>query len=193
MQSSWAIGYGAAALVNLLVLPVWGWRGVFFVGVVPALFTIWIQRRVEEPHIWQSAQAASGSSRGRLSGLFAPGLAGLTLIVTLMNACALFGWWGLNGWVPAYLRLSPAEGGIGLASSTMSLFVIAMQVGMWFGYVSFGFVADAFGRRRSYVTYLLVASVLIPAYGMIREPALLLVLGPFAAFFGTGYFSGFGA
>jgi nitrate/nitrite transporter NarK len=33
VQSSWAIGYGLAALVNLLVMPVWGWRGVFFVGV----------------------------------------------------------------------------------------------------------------------------------------------------------------
>ena len=39
VQSSWAIGYGLAALVNLLVMPIWGWRGVFFVGVLPALFT----------------------------------------------------------------------------------------------------------------------------------------------------------
>ena len=43
VQSSWAIGYGLAALVNLIVLPLWGWRGVFFVGVLPALFTMWIR------------------------------------------------------------------------------------------------------------------------------------------------------
>jgi MFS family permease len=110
-----------------------------------------------------------------------------------MNACTLFGWWGLNGWVPAYLRLSPAQGGIGLSSSTMSLFVIAMQVGMWFGYVSFGFIADAVGRKRTYVAYLLMAAVLIPLYGVLRIPLLLLILGPFVAFFGTGYYSGFGA
>ena len=190
VQSSWAIGYGAAALVNLLVLPRWGWRGVFFVGVLPALFTIWVQRRVEEPRIWQ---AASRSDRGRLGALFAPGVARVTAVVTLMNACTLFGWWGLNGWVPAYLRLSPAQGGIGLTSSTMSLFVIAMQVGMWFGYVSFGFIADAIGRKRAYVAYVLIAAVLIPLYGVLRAPLLLLLLGPFVAFFGTGYYSGFGA
>jgi MFS family permease len=190
VQSSWAIGYAAAALVNLLVLPVWGWRGVFFVGVLPALFTIWIRSGVEEPQVWRSTARAD---RGRLSAIFAPGVVRLTLLLTLMNACTLFGWWGLNGWVPAYLRLSPAEGGIGLDSSTMSWFVIAMQVGMWFGYVSFGFIADSIGRKRTYVIYVLLASLLLPIYGQVREPALLLALGPLVAFFGTGYFSGFGA
>lgn len=190
VQSAWAIGYGLAALVNLLVMPIWGWRGVFFVGVLPALFTIWIRRRVEEPAIWhQTSQAA----RGRIGLLFAPGVAKTTMFITLMNACTLFGWWGLNSWVPAYLSFTPAQGGIGLSSSTMSLFVIAMQTGMWLGYVSFGYFADAIGRKRAYVIFVLVASVLLPLYGYLREPAILLVLGPLVAFFGTGYYSGFGA
>src|SRR5438552_17921383 len=55
VQSAWAIGYGLAALVNLVVMPIWGWRGVFFVGVLPALLTVWIQRRVEEPQIWRDS------------------------------------------------------------------------------------------------------------------------------------------
>jgi MFS family permease len=68
-----------------------------------------------------------------------------------------------------------------------------MQAGMWFGYVTFGFMADAYGRKRTYVTYLLVAAVLLPIYGIVRVPIALLLLGPFVAFFGTGYFSGLGA
>jgi MFS family permease len=67
-----------------------------------------------------------------------------------------------------------------------------MQVGMWFGYVTFGFIADALGRKRSYVLYLVAAAVLLPLYGIVRNPLVLLALGPFVAFFGTGYFSGFG-
>jgi dipeptide/tripeptide permease len=39
----------------------------------------------------------------------------------------------------------------------------------------------------------LAASILLPLYGFLRQPALLLALGPFVAFFGTGYYSGFGA
>lgn len=190
VQSAWAIGYGLAALVNLIVMPIWGWRGVFFVGVVPALFTIWIRRRVEEPKIWHQTAAAD---RGRIGALFAPGVARLTIFITLMNACTLFGWWGLNSWVPAYLNLPPSRGGIGLSSSTMSLFVIAMQAGMWLGYVSFGYLADAIGRKRAYVLFVIAASVLLPTYGFLRTPAVLLLLGPLVAFFGTGYYSGFGA
>jgi len=190
VQSSWAIGYGLAALVNLIVMPLWGWRGVFFVGVVPALLTLWIQQNVREPKIWLET---SSSDRGRISMLFAPSIATVTVAITAMNACTLFGWWGLNSWVPGYLALSPSRGGIGLSSSTMSLFVIAMQVGMWFGYVSFGYVADAIGRKRTYVAYVLAASVLLPLYGNLRTPSILLALGPLVAFFGTGYYSGFGA
>src|SRR5437588_8456634 len=165
MQSAWAIGYGAAALVNLLVMPRWGWRGVFFVGILPALLTVWVQHYVEEPEIWRT-RAAGGQAAGRFGDLFSGARGRVTAALTLMNACTLFGWWGLNSWVPAYLRLPAAQGGGGLASSTMSLFVIFMQVGMWFGYVTSGFIADAIGRRHTYVAYLVAASVLLPVYGL---------------------------
>jgi len=193
VQSAWAIGYGLAALVNLLVLPVWGWRGVFFVGVVPALFTVWVQQKVEEPEIWKAAGTAQAAPRGRIGTIFAPPVGRITIAITAMNACTLFAWWGLNSWVPAYLSLPARDGGIGLASSTMSWFVIVMQIGMWFGYISFGFIADAVGRKRAYVTFIAIAALLLPIYGYLREPVALLALGPAVAFFGTGYYSGFGA
>ena len=75
----------------------------------------------------------------------------------------------------------------------MSWFIIAMQVGMWFGYITFGYISDIVGRKRAYVAYLVTAGVLIAIYASLRTPVALLVLGPFVAFFATGYFSGFGA
>jgi MFS family permease len=125
--------------------------------------------------------------------MFRGPLGRLTLAVTLMNACTMFAWWGFNLWIPAYLSLSPSAGGVGLTPRVMSGFVIAMQVGMWFGYVTFGFVSDRVGRKRTYIVYLLTAAVLIFSYGLTKTPWILLVLGPFVAFFGTGYFTGFGA
>jgi MFS family permease len=191
MQSCWAIGYGAAAIVTAIVLPRFGWRAVFFIGILPALFTLWIRRRVEEPEIWRASRAARAqhSAAPRWQGF----PIALTFALTLMNASTMFAWWGLNLWIPAYLSLPSAEGGVGLTTLVMSSFVVAMQVGMWFGYVTFGFVSDRFGRKPTYVVYLVSASVLVFAYGVVRSPAALLVLGPFVAFFGTGYFSGFGA
>jgi MFS family permease len=199
MQSCWAIGYGAAAVVVALVMPAFGWRAVFLVGILPALFTWWIRRSVDEPELWlrrahtrtqggAEAAGAIGVLRGAMRGLWP-----LTIALTLMNAATMFAWWGLNLWIPAYLSLPIAQGGIGLSTIVMSAFVVAMQVGMWFGYVTFGFIGDRFGRKPTYVVYLLSAAVLVFAYGMVRTPGALLALGPFVAFFGTGYFSGFGA
>jgi MFS family permease len=189
VQSAWAIGYGLAALTTLIVLPRWGWRGVFFVGAAPALVTLWIRRAVEEPAIWRETSA----NRGRVALLFAPHVVVATVFLTLMNACSLFGYWAQSSWVPAYLALAPSRGGIGLLPQTMSLFVIAMQSGLWVGYVSFGYLADAFGRRRTYAAFLVATSVLLPIYGWLRTPWLLLVLGPIVSCFGGGFFSGFAA
>ncbi len=190
VQSAWALGYGLAALVNLVVMPRWGWRGVFLAGIAPALFTLWIRRNLEEPEAWRRTPS---HERGQVGALFTADRARVTVAIIAMNAATLFGWWGLNSWIPAYLNLGAERGGIGLPSETMSLFVLAMQVGMWLGYVSFGYVADAFGRKRTYVAFLVLASLLLSLYGNLRTPWVLLLLGPLVAFFGTGYYSGFGA
>jgi len=193
MQSAWAVGYGAAALVVAIVMPIWGWRAVFFVGVLPAFLTVWVQRRVEEPALWRERRAAPARTRGSLMDVFRGDLRRLTVAVTLMNACTMFAWWGFNQWIPAYLSLPAADGGLGLSTRTMSGFIIAMQVGMWFGYVTFGFISDSIGRKRAYVMYVLTAAVLMLAYSITQRPAVLLMLGPIVAFFATGYFTGFGA
>jgi MFS family permease len=193
MQSAWAVGYFAAALVVAIVMPLWGWRAVFFVGVLPALLTVWVQKRVEEPELWRNRRADRTAPRGGLADVFRGDLLRLTIAVTLMNACTMFAWWGFNQWIPAYLSLPVPEGGIGLSTRAMSGFVMAMQVGMWFGYVTFGFISDAIGRKRAYVAYLCVAAVLMLGYRATQNPTLLLLMGPVVAFFATGYFTGFGA
>lgn len=193
MQSAWAVGYGAAAVVTALVMPAWGWRGVFFVGVLPAFFTLWVRRNVEEPALWRESRLAPAGTRGGLGAIFRRPLLPLTVAVTVMNAFTMFAWWGFNLWLPGYLSLPAAQGGVGLSTTAMSSFVFVMQIGMFFGYVTFGFISDRIGRKRTYIGYLTAASVLLFLYASIRVPALLLALGPFVAFFGTGYFSGFGA
>jgi MFS family permease len=191
MQSSWAIGYGAAAIVTALILPRFGWRAVFLVGVLPALITLWIRRNVREPERWQRARAESPSAREAAS--FSGSLIATSIAITLMNAATMFAWWGLNLWIPAYLSLPEAQGGVGLSTVMMSGFIVAMQVGMWFGYVTYGFVSDRVGRKPTYITYLVVAAALVFVYSVTKTPVFLLLLGPFVGFFGTGYFSGFGA
>lgn len=190
MQSAWAVGFALAALTNWLLVDTFGWRVVFFVGILPAFFTLWVRRAVREPDAWRRAQAAAPVP---MSAMMRGPLARITIALTLMNACVLFAYWGFNTWVPSYLAAPVEQGGVGLDVDGRTLLLVAMQLGMWFGYVTFGFIADAFGRRRTYVGYLVTAAVLVFAYTMIREAWILLLLGPFTAFFATGHFSGFGA
>ena len=191
MQSAYAIGEAVAAIVVLLVFPNFGWRAVFFVGLLPALLVLWIYGGVPEPELWKNwvKEKKSGALRKLLQkDLFRNGI-----LATAMNACAMFGYWGLFTWIPGYLSLPVSKGGRGLSLAIGTTFYLVLSPGKWLGYASFGFFADAFGRRKPYFSYLLIAAILVPLYGVIRNPILLMLLGPFVAFFGTGFFSGYAA
>ncbi|MBZ5499237.1 MAG: MFS transporter [Acidobacteriia bacterium] len=195
MQSSWAIGYGLAAALAWVVLPRFGWRAVFFAGILPALAAFWIFLYVPEPEIWRRSRRQLGGS-SPLAGLLAlwRGEHRRDLIVTTAaNAGTMFAWWGLFTWIPSFLSLPPDQGGTGLDISTTSKWVIFMQVGTWLGYVSFGYISDWLGRKWVYAGYIFVAAALVPLYAHTRDPVSLLLIGPLVGFFGTGYFSGFGA
>ena len=190
MQSTWAIGEMIAALVTLAILPTFGWRAVFFVGILPALIVFWIRRDVEEPALWLERRERAPAS---LSILLRPDIRTRGLLATLMNAFGMFGYWGLFTWIPGYLALPEADGGRGLGMATSLTWVLFMAPGKWLGYTLFGFAADTLGRRRSYVFYLMMAAILVPIFGHTTSLTWLIILGPFVGFFGTGFFSGFAA
>jgi MFS family permease len=187
VQSSWAIGYALAALVVAVVMPHFGWRAVFLVGMAPALITVWIRRKVKEPEVWISEPQQSAS----FGQLFRGDLGRSTLIITLMNAASLFAWWGLFSWVPAFLSLPVTQGGHGLDVVHTARWTILMQAGTFLGYTSFGYLADRFGRKRTYITYLIVAACVVPIYALVGSSTALLLWGPVVGFWGSGYFSGF--
>jgi MFS family permease len=207
LQSSWAIGFALAALVAGVVLRYANWRAVFFVGILPAGITLWIQNRVPESDMWKEHRRLAADSQkyvGRtlLSDarpgdsflqIFRPPLLKNTITLLLLNFFGMFAWWGLFTWLPPYLSLPIEQGGRGFGvMGTTSLLVVLNLFGMFPGYASFGWVADHLGRRHSFMLYTFTAALLVPLYAMARSPAVLLVLGTIVAFFGTGFFSGSG-
>lgn len=191
VQSSWAVGYALAAAVVALVMPRFGWRAVFFVGIAPALITLWMRRGLREPQVWRESQAESRFKAQGLGSLLHGTLGYSVLICATMNAATLFAWWGLFTWVPRFLSLPVDEGGRGLSIVATSTWTIVMQVGTFLGYVIFGYLADRLSRKYTYIGYLLIAALLVPAFALVRSADALLLIGPLVGFFGTGYFSGF--
>ena len=194
MQSGWAIGYMLAAATTALILPRFGWRMLFLVGILPAFLTIWIQRKVREPEIWMNRAKLSP-----ITALFRPPLARRTFFATALATSVLFAYWGLATWLPGFLAAPKSQGGAGLNILRTSGWIFTMQFGAFFGYISFGWMADRFGRRPTFFAYVLAAAILTPIYGLTprwaggHSETWLLVLGPFIGFCGTGFFALFGA
>lgn len=188
-QSGWAIGYLLAAAASALILPRFGWRWLFAVGFLPALVAVLIRRGVKEPDVWVNRASTAHSPLGRI---LRPPLLGTTVRATALTTSVLFAYWGLFTWLPGFLSAPVSAGGAGLTVLQGSTWMIPTQIGAFFGYVSFGWLADRIGRRPAFVLYVVVAAMLTPLYGMTRSENLIFALGPFMGFFGSGFFSLFG-
>jgi MFS family permease len=195
VQSSWALGYAAAALVAGLLLRHTNWRIVFFVGIVPALVILWIRRSVPESEMWkeQQNQPAIRKESAPFREIFSQKYLRHTLALLFLNFFGMFAWWGLFTWLPPYLSLPVNEGGRGFSvMGTTTLLVTLNVFGMFPGYATFGWVADAIGRRMSFIVYTAVAAILVPLYAHATGTPAIMLLGAVVAFFGTGFFSGSG-
>jgi MFS family permease len=194
VQSAWAWGLAAASLAAWIVLGKLhqNWRMVFFVGVLPALVTLWIRKSVPESEMWQQQKDRS-TEKAPFSEIFSPELRKQTIFLLLLNVFGLFAWWGLFSWMPPYLTLPIERGGRGFSlMNTATLLVTLNLVGMFPGYLCYGWVADKLGRKRSLILYTLCAAALIPLYAAARTQWIILVLGAMVGFFGTGFFAGSG-
>ena len=194
MQSGWALGYILAALCAAAILPHYGWRVLFAIGIAPALVTVWIRRAVPEPEVWMARQRSPQRPGAVWDTLLRPQILGTIVIATLVTSSVLFAYWGLFTWIPTFLSTPVEKGGAGLGIVRSSAWVIPMQVGAFFGYTTFGFGADRFGRRPMFIVFLLGAAAIVPVYSLLgRNPTMLLLVGPLVGFFGHGYFSVFGS
>ena len=190
MQSGWAIGYIIAALMAALILggPAAGpeaWRWLFLVASA-ALFTLVDPPlRARARHLG-SARAGS-RVRNPFSVIFGPDLRARTLLIILLGASVQFGYWGIFFWLPAFLARPISQGGAGMGVVGSLGWIIPVQIGAYFGYLTFGFIADRLGRRPTFIMFMLVAATLVPIYGqMARSPVILMLLVRSSAISDTG-------
>ena len=189
MQSGWAIGALFAAGLSALVLERFGWRVLFLLGAAPALLAFAIRRTVEEPQIWRERKEPS-----RWVEIFSPEYRRRVFLATLVAASVLLAYWGVTSWLPAFLSTPVAQGGAGLTMTKGALWLIVLQIGAFFGYISFGWIADRIGRRPAFTLFMIAATAVVPIFAFgARSTVTLLVIGPLVGYFAHGYFSLFGA
>jgi MFS family permease len=200
MQSGWAIGYMAAALLAAWLLSDpdlgdEGWRWLFLAGLAPALFAIWIRRNVRESPTWSArSKPRREEAPNPFRIIFGRKLLARTLRIIALGGAVQFAYWGLFFWLPPFLSRPVEQGGAGMGVVGSLNWILLMQAGAYLGYLTFGYIADRYGRRRTFVLFMLCAAAIVPIYGqMARSPMVLLALSPLLGYFGHGYFSMFGS
>ena len=151
-------------------------------------------RRVREPDAWIRTRAHAGTRRNAFSVIFGRELRRRTILVILLGSCVQFAYWGIFFWLPGFLARPVADGGAGMGVVRSLGWIIPVQIGAYFGYLTFGFIADRIGRRRAFILFMLAAAVLVAIYGQLAaHPWWLLALSPVLGYVGHGYFSMFGS
>jgi len=197
LQSAWAAGFFLAALFNLL-LRGYGWRALFVVGILPAVAALLVRLWVKEPERWMQAHrqdvATGTGSREKLASLFQGELLRPTLVGSILAFVAVFGLWGATNWTPTLIGTLPDVQGLTreALSARVSYAIMALNAGALFGYLSFGPLADRFGRRPVFALMCAGSLVMLPiTFVTPREYLHVLLLLPVLGFFNNGIFSGF--
>ncbi len=184
----WQLGVLAAAIATPILLPVIGWRGMFFIGIVPALAAYVIRYSLHEPEVF----VAHTKDRPKESALQLLVKDGETtkLSIGMIILCSVqnFGYYGVMIWLPSYLS---TRFGFALTQSAVwtSVTIAGMAVGIW----CFGNIADRVGRRPAFFGYMLGAAVMVVLYSRLTDPFALLVAGAVMGFFVNGMLGGYGA
>jgi MFS family permease len=181
MQSAFGWGSLTASMVWYLVSMTAGpgsWRIVFFLGVLPSLFVLYLRRNVKESEKWMEKRDERAELKGRvqagavltrdqnivarftLGTLFRdPQLRRTTLLCLVMALGTMLGFWGVSTWIPAYVESVAKAAHFSNAAQWGGIAGLLFTAGSIVGYISAGFIADYLGRRG--LLYLLFGGALV--------------------------------
>ncbi|WP_069863834.1 MFS transporter [Pseudomonas citronellolis] len=193
VQSGWALGWGVTALLYALLFsvlpPEYAWRALFLLGLLPALFVLFVRRLVKEPEVYQRAKALESGEKIGFHEIFAPGMLSITLRASLLTTGALGGYYAITSWLPTYLKTERHLSVLGTGG-----YLAMVILGSYVGYVISAFLTDLLGRKKNFILFAVGSFIVVLLYTQLPIPnAAMLWLGFPLGFFASGIFSGMGA
>jgi MFS family permease len=198
VQSSWSVGWAAAALafwaVSSMAPAAVAWKIVLWLGILPGLLIVYIRRNVGEPPIYlemRARRSAIGAPRSRPTeylDIFKRPLLGTTLLATLLSTGMLGAYYSVTTWLPTFLA---TERHLSVGGTTG--FLLMVSVGSLAGYLVSAWLTDTIGRRRGFMLFACCAALLILLYTHLPAAPGMFFIGFPLGFFLLGIFSGMGA
>lgn len=196
MQCGFGIGFFLASFAWLFVGAVGpdGWRYMFIIGVLPALMTLWVRRAIPESERWehvntQRRAAVERKRSGETLGAEELALARITLVdlfadpevrrriilASLMSLGTTFAFWAIGAWIPPYVATAAIKAGLD-GQLWASYAAMANTGASVIGYVAFGFLADALGRKAVTTFYFVAAFLSVPLMFVWADGLPVMVL-----------------
>ena len=210
LQSGYPIGsiLASGVWVAIGALGPSAWRYMFLVGILPALVAFWIRRNIPESPRWERSNRQRRDARDRkrqgavlhgedaaivrftLVDMFAePAVRSRLFLTFVMSLSVTIGYWGVSSFVPSYVGSVATAAGL-TAQRWVGLAGLVQNIGALIGFVSFGFLADALGRKPTTFLYYLLSLALTPiVYLWVKDIHLLLLAFAIYGFFVQGVFS----
>jgi MFS family permease len=199
MQCGLGIGFFVASLIWLFVGKMGpdAWRYMYFIGIVPALFVLWMRAGIPESEKWLQAAAqrraarASGQRvRFTLVELFSlPEVRRRTIFAFLLSLTTTLTWWGISAWLPPYIASVAAKAGLS-GPQWASYAGMAYNVGAIAGYIGLGFFSDVWGRKPVAIAFVALAWLTTPVVFLwTHDLNLLLLASVVNGFFSLGLYS----
>lgn len=166
VQSAYAIGYAAAALMSSVLFavlpPEWAWRWMFWLGVTPAVFVFAALRNLVEPAVFlegRKARAATGKEHVNPLMIFHPRVLKITVLTAMLAVGVQAGAFSMQIWLPTLLKTAH-----GLSTVQVGYHMFTMTAGSFFGFLAAAYLCDAIGRRRNFLLFTLLNWMAIPAF-----------------------------
>jgi MFS family permease len=193
VQSGWAVGWGAAALLYAVIFSVLpdeiAWRAMFWVGILPALLVLYIRRHVKDSEIFHATRARAVEKGSSFLEIFSPALLGTTIVASLLTTGMMAGYYAVTTWVPTYLKTVR-----NLSVLNTGAYTAVIIIGSFVGYIVAAYLCDHIGRRKTFLLFALCSAAVAMLYTLVPiSNAAMLVLGFPLGFFLSGNFSGFGS
>jgi MFS family permease len=195
VQSSWAVGWGVAAIAYAVAYSVLkpdvAWRLLFWLGLLPAVLVIFIRRNVSESQIYSQSRAhvEAGGDRPSFLAIFSPALLKTSILASLLATGMQGGYYAVTTWLPTYLKTERH-----LSVLNTGGYLLVLILGSFLGYLVGAYLSDRIGRRNCFILFAISAGAVVVTYTQIPiNDAVMLFLGFPLGFFLSGIFSGMGA
>ncbi|MPZ59615.1 MAG: MFS transporter [Rhizobiales bacterium] len=175
LVGGYPLGYFLCTLAALIVVPLWGWRALYFLGILPALLVLWVRLGINESPRYElvTAQMVKAGLKKQLD-LLAPfrSYPRESTIASLIYFLYLFTWVGWSAWMPFYLATERK-----LGFPTMASYLSVWMFCAIFAYWICGWLCDVVGRRYVIPAFAVPAAILLVVMGYCDTPASLFWVG----------------